>query len=45
VSPLDVSGATPVASAGELDRWLRDHGRSERERIVAIFKKPPAGRP
>jgi hypothetical protein len=27
VSPLDVSGATPVASAGEFDRWLRDHVR------------------
>jgi uncharacterized protein YdeI (YjbR/CyaY-like superfamily) len=39
MSPLDVSGAEPVASAEELDRWLRDHGGSERERIVAIFKK------
>jgi uncharacterized protein YdeI (YjbR/CyaY-like superfamily) len=39
VSPLDVSGAEPVASAEEFDRWLRDHGASERERIVAIFKK------
>jgi uncharacterized protein YdeI (YjbR/CyaY-like superfamily) len=39
MSPLDVSKAAPVASAAELDRWLRDHGASERERIVAIFKK------
>jgi uncharacterized protein YdeI (YjbR/CyaY-like superfamily) len=39
MSPLDVSGAAPVASADELDRWLRDNGASERERIVAIFKK------
>jgi uncharacterized protein YdeI (YjbR/CyaY-like superfamily) len=39
MSPLDVSGSTPVSSAGELDRWLRDHGTSERERIVAIYKK------
>ena len=39
MSPLDVSGAEPVAAAEELDRWLRDHGASERERIVAIFKK------
>ena len=37
--PLDVSGATPVAAADELDRWLRDHGASERERLVAIYKK------
>jgi uncharacterized protein YdeI (YjbR/CyaY-like superfamily) len=37
--PLDASRATPVASAGELDRWLRDHGASERERLVAIYKK------
>jgi uncharacterized protein YdeI (YjbR/CyaY-like superfamily) len=37
--PLDVSGATPVASAGEFDRWLRDHGASERERLVAIYKR------
>jgi uncharacterized protein YdeI (YjbR/CyaY-like superfamily) len=39
MSPLDVSRATPVASAEELDRWLGDHGASERERIVAIYKK------
>jgi uncharacterized protein YdeI (YjbR/CyaY-like superfamily) len=39
MSPLDVSGAAPVASAGEFERWLRDHGGSERERIVAIYKK------
>jgi uncharacterized protein YdeI (YjbR/CyaY-like superfamily) len=39
VSPLDVSGAMPVSSADEFDRWLRDHGAAERERIVAIFKK------
>ena len=39
MSPLDVSRATPVASAAELDRWLRDHGASRGERIVAIYKK------
>jgi uncharacterized protein YdeI (YjbR/CyaY-like superfamily) len=39
MSPLDVSRATPVASAAELDRWLRDHGASQGERIVAIYKK------
>ena len=39
MSPLDVSGAIPVSSADEFDRWLRDHGAAERERIVAIYKK------
>jgi uncharacterized protein YdeI (YjbR/CyaY-like superfamily) len=39
MSPLDVSQAVPVASAAELDGWLRDHGATERERVVAIFKK------
>jgi uncharacterized protein YdeI (YjbR/CyaY-like superfamily) len=39
MSPLDVSQATPVSSAEEFDRWLRDNGASERERIVAIYKK------
>jgi uncharacterized protein YdeI (YjbR/CyaY-like superfamily) len=39
MSPLDVSQAAPVASAAELDRWLREHGATERERVVAIFKK------
>lgn len=39
MSPLDVTQATPVSSADELDRWLRDNGASEAERIVAIYKK------
>jgi len=39
VSPLDVSRATPFSAASELDHWLRDHGATERELIVAIFKK------
>jgi uncharacterized protein YdeI (YjbR/CyaY-like superfamily) len=39
MSPLDVSQAAPVASAAELDRWLREHGAAKRERVVAIFKK------
>jgi uncharacterized protein YdeI (YjbR/CyaY-like superfamily) len=39
VSPLDVSRATPFTTAQELDRWLRDHEATERELIVAIFKK------
>jgi uncharacterized protein YdeI (YjbR/CyaY-like superfamily) len=39
MSPLDTSQAVPVSSAEELGRWLRDHGGSERERVVAIYKK------
>ena len=39
MSPLDVSRATPISAANELDRWLWDHGATERELIVAIFKK------
>jgi uncharacterized protein YdeI (YjbR/CyaY-like superfamily) len=39
MSPLDVSRATPVSSATQIDCWLRDHGATERELIVAIFKK------
>ena len=39
MSPLDVSRATPFSTADELDRWLHDHGTTERELIVAIFKK------
>src|SRR5215208_6742631 len=39
VSPLDVSRAAPVSAASQLDQWLRDHGATERELIVAIFEK------
>jgi uncharacterized protein YdeI (YjbR/CyaY-like superfamily) len=39
MSPLDVSQAAPVSSAEEFDRWLREHGDSEPQRIVAIYKK------
>ena len=39
MSPLDVSSATPFSAASELDRWLQEHGATERELIVAIFKK------
>lgn len=39
MSPLDTSQAVPVSSAEELGRWLQDHGGSERERVVAIYKK------
>jgi uncharacterized protein YdeI (YjbR/CyaY-like superfamily) len=39
MSPMDVSQAVPVTSAGEFDRWLREHGAGERERVLAIYKK------
>jgi uncharacterized protein YdeI (YjbR/CyaY-like superfamily) len=39
VSPLDVSRASPVATADEFDQWLRDYGAAAPERVVAIFKK------
>jgi uncharacterized protein YdeI (YjbR/CyaY-like superfamily) len=39
MSPLDVSRAVSMASDAELDRWLTEHGGSERELIVAIYKK------
>lgn len=39
MSPLDVSRATQAGSAEEFDAWLRDHGGSAAERIVAIYKK------
>jgi hypothetical protein len=39
MSPLDAAQATPVCSAEEFDRWLRDHGASAPERIVAIYNK------
>jgi uncharacterized protein YdeI (YjbR/CyaY-like superfamily) len=39
MSQLDVSRAAPVSSASQFDRWLRDHGATERELIVGIFKK------
>jgi uncharacterized protein YdeI (YjbR/CyaY-like superfamily) len=39
MSPLDVSKAIPIAGTADLDRWLRTHGESERELILAIYKK------
>ena len=45
MSPLDVSGAVPVASAEELDRWLCDHGGSERGGSWPSSRRPPAARP
>jgi uncharacterized protein YdeI (YjbR/CyaY-like superfamily) len=39
MSPRDVAQATPVSSTEEFDRWLRDHGASQPQRIVAIHNK------
>ena len=39
MSPLDISQAKPFSAASQFDRWLRDNGATERELIVAIFKK------
>lgn len=39
MSPLEVSRAIPIDSGDEFDQWLVEHGRSEREVVVAIFKK------
>jgi uncharacterized protein YdeI (YjbR/CyaY-like superfamily) len=39
MGPLDDSRAQPFSTATEFERWLRDHGATERELIVAIYKK------
>ena len=39
MSPLDTSRAMPVDSAGQFDEWLRTHGDTEREVVLAIYKK------
>ena len=39
MSPLDVTRAIPVAGDTDFDRWLKAHGESEREVVVAIYKK------
>ena len=39
MSRLNVSRATPFSTASEFDGWLRADGATERELIVAIFKK------
>jgi uncharacterized protein YdeI (YjbR/CyaY-like superfamily) len=36
---MDVSQAITVSSDADFDRWLRAHGGSEREVVVAIYKK------
>jgi uncharacterized protein YdeI (YjbR/CyaY-like superfamily) len=39
MSPVDVSRAVPIASAAEFDAWLAANGATERQVIVAIYKK------
>jgi uncharacterized protein YdeI (YjbR/CyaY-like superfamily) len=39
VTVVDVTHALSVASAADLDVWLGAHAASEREVVVAIFKK------
>ena len=37
--PLDVTAAVPIDSVEEFEAWLAAHGASERELVVAIYKK------
>jgi uncharacterized protein YdeI (YjbR/CyaY-like superfamily) len=39
MSPLDVSRAIEMPSAEAFDRWLQACGASDKDAIVAIFKK------
>jgi uncharacterized protein YdeI (YjbR/CyaY-like superfamily) len=39
MSPLDVSRSIPMGSAADFEGWLRAHGGTEREIVVAIYKK------
>ncbi len=39
MAPLDVDQAMPVESRQAFEDWLRAHGATEREAIVAIHKK------
>lgn len=39
MSPLDTSRSIPMASRENFDRWLSEHGESEREVVVAIYKR------
>jgi uncharacterized protein YdeI (YjbR/CyaY-like superfamily) len=36
---MDVTRAIPMATDADFDAWLSAHGASERELIVAIYKK------
>jgi uncharacterized protein YdeI (YjbR/CyaY-like superfamily) len=37
--PIDIDAAIPVARPDEFDRWLVEHGPSEREVVLEIAKK------
>jgi len=37
--PVDIDAAIPIAAPGQFDRWLADHGASEREVVLAIANK------
>ena len=39
MSPPDLSQAVPIATDADFDRWLQAHGGSEREVVIAIYKK------
>jgi uncharacterized protein YdeI (YjbR/CyaY-like superfamily) len=39
VSPIDSSDALSISSGAALDAWLVEHGASEREVVVAIYKR------
>ena len=39
MSPPDLAQAVPIASDADFDRWLTVHGGTEREVVVAIYKK------
>ena len=36
---MDISGAIQIDAIADFDRWLAEHGRSERDVIVSIYKK------
>lgn len=39
MSPLEISQSIPMASDADFDGWLKVHGRSGREIVVAKYKK------
>jgi uncharacterized protein YdeI (YjbR/CyaY-like superfamily) len=36
---LDVSGAIQIDAVADFDRWLAEHGRSDKVVVVSIYKK------
>jgi uncharacterized protein YdeI (YjbR/CyaY-like superfamily) len=39
VSPIDLSRPIAIATTVELDAWLVEHGATDREVVVAIYKR------